>query len=242
MGSSYTLMDVPSIVGAPDKHYVIHMRDLPPSEKPRERLHTLGPTALSPVELLSVILGVGTRKEGLLSMTARIVREYGERNVFSQTDVAALAVDLSIPEGKAAKIVAVGELGRRFFAREQNGAAILRRAHDAFEYVTDMRALLKEHLRGLYLNTHYQVIHDETISMGTVDANMVHPREVFRPAIACAAVAVILVHNHPSGVLTPSTEDILITRRVREAGKLLGIELVDHVIVTREGFISIPFT
>ena len=152
-----------------------------------------------------------------------------------------MAHDLAIPIGKAAKIVAVGELGRRFFTHERNGAAVIRTARDTFEYVADMRTLQKEHLRGLYLNAHYQVIHDEVISIGTVDANILHPREIFRPALSCSAAALILVHNHPSGVLKPSTEDVLVTHQITNVGRLLGIELVDHVIVGREGFISIPF-
>lgn len=241
MDTSYAIKSVPFVLDNTGKRYVLTVRDLPVEDKPREKLLASGPGALSPIELLAVVLGVGTRKEEVLAMTSRLVREYGERNVFSQTDAQAMARDLDIPAGKAAQIVAVGELGRRFFTRERNGAAVIRTARDAFAHVADMRALQKEHLRGLYLNAHYQVIHDETISIGTVDANIVHPREVFRPALSCSAAAVILVHNHPSGVLKASAEDTLVTRQIREAGKLLGIELVDHMIVTCEDFMSIPF-
>jgi len=109
-----------------------------------------------------------------------------------------------------------------------------------FDYVADMRALGKEHLRGLYLNNHYKVIHDEVISIGTLDANIVHPREVFRPALEYAASAVILVHNHPSGECTPSGADIAITEQLIKAGSLIGIELIDHIVVTKERFASIP--
>ncbi len=238
--TAYLIRSMPLLLldGA-DKRYTLTIRDLPDEDKPREKLLVHGPGALCPTELLAVILGVGTRKEELFAMTSRIVREYGERNIFAQTDAVSMARDLDIPTSKAAQIVAVGELGRRFFTRERNGAAVIRTARDTYEYVSDMRTLAKEHLRGLYLNAHYQVIHDEVISIGTVDANIVHPREVFRPALSCSAAAVILVHNHPSGVLTPSTEDALVTRQIAQAGKLLGIELVDHVIVASEGFISI---
>jgi len=103
-----------------------------------------------------------------------------------------------------------------------------------------MRALSKEHLRGIYLNAHYKVIHDEVISIGTVDANIIHPREVFRPAVERSAVAVILVHNHPSGVVEPSDADVAITKQLIQAGKLLGVDLIDHVIVTKDKFLSIP--
>ncbi len=221
------------------KRYILTIRDLPDTERPREKLLAHGSSSLTPKELLAIVLEKGTRKEGVLEMTERVAREYGERNIFSQTDAKALAADLNIPLNKAMQIVAVGELGRRFFERNRNGAAVIRTAKDAFEYAADMRVLKKECLRGIYLNAHYQVVHDEIISIGTVDANIVHPREVFRPAISCSAAAVILVHNHPSEILAPSGEDRAVTVQIREAGKLLGIELVDHIIITAKGFRSI---
>jgi DNA repair protein RadC len=100
--------------------------------------------------------------------------------------------------------------------------------------------LTKEHLRGIYLNNHYHLVHDEVISIGTLDANIIHPREVFKPAIEHSASALILVHNHPSGIATPSEADVLVTKQLIEAGKLLGILLLDHIIVTKDKFISIP--
>lgn len=236
----YTINSVPLFLDNPGKRYVLAVRDLPEEDKPREKLIARGPGALSPMELLAVVLGQGTRKEGVLAMTSRIASEYGERNIFSQTDAKAMARDLDIPIVKALQIVAVGELGRRFFMPKRNGSSVVRTARDAFEYVADMRNLPKEHLRGIYLNAHYQVIHDEIISIGTVDANIVHPREVFRPAISCSAAAIILVHNHPSGIIKPSAEDRAVTLQIAQAGKLVGIELVDHIIVTKEGFASIP--
>ena len=158
----------------------------------------------------------------------------------SQTSPQRLSDDLDIPLGKAAQIVAAGELGRRFFERNGNGAPTIRTAREVYEYVADMRTLPKEHLRGLYLNAHYKVIHDEIVSIGTVDANIVHPREVFRPALEYSAAAVILVHNHPSGVTEPSAADLAVTEQLVAAGAQLGIALVDHVIVTKEGFASVP--
>jgi DNA repair protein RadC len=142
-----------------------------------------------------------------------------------------MAEELDIPEAKTVQIVACAELGKRFFQKNTEGAAVLRTAKDVADYAYDMQHLTKEHLRGIYLNSHYQVIHDEVISIGTVDTNMVHPREVFRPAVAYGAVAVILVHNHPSGILKPSQADIEVTEHLIQAGKLMGIQVVDHVIV-----------
>lgn len=222
-----------------DKPYALTIRDLPDNERPREKILSAGPSALTPKELLAIVLEKGTRKEGVLEMTERIVREYGERNVFANTDAKKLARDLEIPLGKAMQIVAVGELGRRFFEHNRNGFAVIRAAKDAFEYAVDMRLLKKECLRGIYLNAHYQVVHDEIISIGTVDASIVHPREIFRPGICSSAAGVILIHNHPSEILEPSAEDRRVTKQVKEAGALIGIELIDHLIVTGKGFRSI---
>lgn len=173
-------------------------------------------------------------------MSTRVMREYGERSLLSNTDPKKLAEDLDIPVGKAMQIVAAGELGRRYFQKKRNGASVVRTSQDVFDYTADMRTLSKEHLRGLYLDTHYQVIHDEVLSIGTIDANLIHPREVFRPAIAHAAAAVVLVHNHPSGIVTPSEADRVVTLQVAEAGRVLGIDLIDHVVVTDTDFVSIP--
>ncbi|MCX6718909.1 MAG: hypothetical protein NTZ38_00835, partial [Candidatus Taylorbacteria bacterium] len=112
-------------------------------------------------------------------------------------------------------------------------------AKDAYEYLQDMRNLPKEHLRGLYLNSHNRVIRDEVISIGTINSNMIHPREVFRPAIESNASAVVLAHNHPSGEAVASPEDIEITKQLIQAGKILGISLLDHVIITKDAFSSI---
>jgi DNA repair protein RadC len=221
------------------KQYVLTIRDLPREEKPREKLLDYGPGALSVDELLAVILVTGTKKEGVLEMTHRIMQEYGERSVLSATDAKTLSADLDIPITKATQIIACGELGRRFYRRSKNGAPVIRTAEDVYAHTVDMRNFTKEHLRGLYLNAHYQLVHDETISIGTVDASIIHPREVFRPALAYSAAAVILVHNHPSGNAAPSDADIAITHQLREAGKLLGIDLIDHIIVTFDTFISI---
>ena len=155
-------------------------------------------------------------------------------------DAKMLAKNLEIPLGKAIQIVAAAELGRRFFERNDASAPIIRTAADVFEHVKEMRGLPKEHLRGLYLNAHYKLIHDEVISIGTVDTSIVHPREVFKPALDYSAAAVVLVHNHPSGSLSPSATDDAVTIQLIAAGKLLGIDLIDHVIVTKDAFASIP--
>lgn len=238
--TQYVLTEHTLVLDNPERRYILKVRDLPEGEKPRERLLQNGPSALSSPELMAVILSAGTKKEEVLTMAHRIMREYGERNIMSQKNPAALSKDLDIPLGKALQIVAASELGRRFFSKNENGAPTLRTAREVFEYVRDMCNLPKEHLRGIYLNAHYKVIHDEVISIGTLDANIVHPRDVFRPALEYAAAAVILVHNHPSGDASPSDADREVTKQLSEAGIMLGIELIDHIVVTKDSFTSIP--
>ncbi len=223
----------------PNKKYVLTIHDLPNDEKPREKLMTLGPKALSTAELLATVLSIGTKKEDVLSMSSRIIKEYGEKSILSITNPEILVLDLDIPIVKAMQIVACAELGRRFYEKNDASSPIIRTASEVFDYVRDMRQLSKEHLRGIYLNAHYKVIHDEIISIGTVDTSIIHPREVFRPALEYAAVAVILVHNHPSGILAASDADITVTKQLIEAGKLVGIDVVDHIIITKEAFKSI---
>ena len=225
-----------------DKKYVLRLRDLPTEEKPREKLIKYGPSTLTASELLAVVLSVGTKKEEVLTMTNRILKEYGEKAVAHQKDPKKVMEALSLPETKACQVVACFELGRRFFDNGTGRAITIRTAKQAYQYLKEMSELPKEHLRGLYLNNHYRLIHDEVISIGSVTANVVHPREVFRPALEYAASAVILAHNHPSGNTTPSKEDIEITEQLVEAGRIVGIDLLDHIIIGKKGFKSIPIS
>lgn len=219
--------------------YTLKVKDMPAEDKPREKLVAQGPRALSTQELIAIVLGTGTKKEGVLEIAARIANEYGEKTLAHQDDAEKMAADLDIPLHHAGQIVAVSELGRRFFEKKQGRAAIIRTPQEVYDYVADMRDLPKEHLRGIYLNAHHLVIHEETISIGTVASSMVHPREVFKPAIEYGAAGIILVHNHPSGILTPSDSDVEITRQIVAVGKMMGINLIDHVIVAKDGFQSV---
>lgn len=230
---------VPIITNTLLKPYRLTIRDIPTEQKPRERLIRDGASVLSIAELWAVILNLGTKREDVISMSNRILKEYGERSITRETNPKKLSAELGIPLGKATQIIATIELGKRLFERNPTGAKIIRTAQDVYEHTKHMWDLPKEHLRGIYLNSHYKVIHDEVISIGTIDANIIHPREVFRPALEYAAAAVILVHNHPSGNLEPSDADIIITQQLQQASALLGIDLVDHVIVSSQGFKSI---
>ncbi len=237
----YVLRDTDSdfILDKSNNEYVLRLRDLDVEDKPREKLIAQGPSVLNLNEVLAIILNTGTRKEEVLSMASRVVKEYGERGIANETDPKRLVRELDIPIVKACQIVASFELGRRYFDNRVYGKIKIRSPKDVFNYVKDMRDLPKEQLRGLYLDSRQQLIYDEVISIGSLTANIAHPREVFQPAILHSAAAVIVVHNHPSGNLKPSRADIDITKIFWDAGRILGIDLLDHVIVTKQTFARI---
>ncbi len=237
--NAYTIQDTNTYLHNEVKNYVLKLHDLPLEDKPREKLLAQGPESLSIQELLAVILNIGNKNEDVLEMSTRIIREYGEKAIIAEKNAHKLSEELSIPIVKACQIIACGEIGRRFYEKNNAGFTVIRTAKDAYEYLQDMHNLPKEHLRGLYLNSHNRIIHDEVISIGTINTNIVHPREVFRPAVEYNAVAIVLAHNHPSGITTPSAQDIEITNQLIEAGKVLGIHVLDHVIITKNSFASI---
>ncbi len=223
------------------KKYTLTIHDLPNEQKPREKLLRQGPSALSVAELVAILFGTGSKKEDVLTLSARVVKEYGERSLFEYTDAERLGTEFNLPAVKALQIIACGELGRRLFQKKNGRSPIIRTAKDVAAHTSELNNLPKEQLRGLYLDSHQRLLHDEVISIGTLNASLIHPREVFKPAIAYNAAAVIVVHNHPSGVTTPSSADREITRQLAEAGNIIGIPLLDHVIVAGEKFKSIEF-
>lgn len=189
-------------------------------------------------QLLSLVMSEGESSNRFEKLAARIVRDYGSRAIAQEQNPRNLAESLGISEARAHQIVAAFELGRRFFTPFGDDAPILRGPEDAVKYAADMGLLRREQFRGLYLNNRQKLVADEIISIGTLTNAILHPREVFRPALAHHAVFVILIHNHPSGDPEPSTEDIELTRQLSRGGQILGIELLDHVIIAAESWFS----
>ena len=224
-------------MGKPNKSYKLRIRDLPEEKKPREKLRKYGPASLKNYELMAVILGKGTRREGILELSKRIMSQYGDQAVLSQGDVDTLEKVLSLSPVQACQVVAAFELGKRLFGRSTE--VFLRSPEEVFEYAKDMARLKKEHLRGLYLDTRNKLIRDEVIAIGTLNASLAHPREIFHPAIDSHAAAVLLVHNHPSGDPSPSKDDIELTKQVHKASKILDIEVLDHVIIGSQNYCSL---
>ncbi|MFA5155097.1 MAG: DNA repair protein RadC [Patescibacteria group bacterium] len=235
----YKISDRNFVLNHGKQYKIPRVKDLPDEDKPREKLLAEGAGALSSAELLAVVLGVGTKKEEVFSMASRLLREYGEKGIAYQKNPRLIEQDLQVPAAKACQIVACFELGRRFYQKKPGGSITIRTATQAFHYLKDMGSLNKEQFRGLYLNTHYQLIHDEVISLGTLDAALVQPREVFRPALEYSAAALIIAHNHPSGSLKATRADVEITNKLLGVGQILGIELLDHLIIGRNKFSSI---
>jgi DNA repair protein RadC len=215
----------------------LDLKKIPIQERPREKMKKLGPGALKNHELMAVILGRGSRKEGVIERAQRIVDQYKNWDVLREQSVDELQSSLDLPFTQACQVAAVFELGRRLF--KEADEVFLSSPQSVFNYVRNMAHLKKEHLKGLYLDTRNRLVREETISIGTLNSSPAHPREVFQPAIESSCAAVILVHNHPSGDPTPSELDIALTKKLVDAGKLLEIPLLDHLIVAQKGFISL---
>ena len=218
----------------------VKIKDLPEEQRPRERMWTLGAEALNDAELLALILGTGTKSESALMLAQRLLKGDGGKKGLEYIYNASLE-ELSNLKGigaaKAVKIKAAVEMGRRIASNYGVKKIVINSPKDVENLLKEeMRVLEKEHFRVILLDTKNKVIFVEEISIGTLDSSIVHPREVFKPAIKRSSSSIILVHNHPSGDPYPSKEDIVITKRLCEAGKLLGIHVVDHIIIGNSSF------
>ncbi len=212
--------------------YRVTIKDLPESERPRERMAALGAQALSNTELLAILLRTGTATESVLDVARRILTQPGGLRFLGESSMANLIAIPGIGMAKAAQIKAGLELGRRLALLDPEVRPVIRTPADVAALVMEeMRYLDREHFRVVGLNTKNQVIAVDQVSVGSLNASLVHPREVFKPMIARSAAAVVLLHNHPSGDPAPSREDIQITQRLAEAGRILGIEVLDHVVI-----------
>lgn len=238
--SKYNLADHDVVLTEPDTRYTLRVKDLPDEDRPRERLLSVGSSHLSVAELVAIIWGVGNRQEDVLTMARRTLKEYGGKALSGEQDPQRLAEITGIPLTKACQVIAGFELGRRFYAAGTAGRPLqVRTIKQAYQYLRSIGDSQKEQLRGLYLNSRYQLVHDEVISVGSLTSNIVHPREVFQPAIERGAVGIIIAHNHPSGRLEPTQADLEVTEQLLAAGDVLGIELLDHLIITRTKYISV---
>jgi DNA repair protein RadC len=223
-----------------DKDSSFTVRDLPRQERPRERLQKFGPEALSAQELLALVIGRGIPKKSVMSIAQELLVRFGNVRAISQATIEELSQIRGIGLAKAAQIKACFELGKR---EELEPELKNFNIKDPESVVRAIRASIKdkakEHFKLILLNPRNKIIGISTISIGTLNASLVHPREVFKDAIMHSAASVVLAHNHPSGDPEPSEDDLTITKRLIEAGKILGIEVLDHIIIAKNGFKSL---
>ncbi|MGO4546200.1 DNA repair protein RadC [Paenibacillus sp. 2TAB23] len=216
------------------------LRDVPHEERPRERMMKYGAEALSHTELLAILLRTGTQRQSAVHLAGTILKQCGSLRNLMDMSMEEMTSIRGIGPAKAIQLRAGMELGKRISRSQMGEAIIVRNPKDAADYVMeDLRYLKKEHFVCLFLNTKNHIIGRETLSVGTLNASLVHPREVFRAAISRSSASIICIHNHPSGDPTPSPEDIALTRRLAEAGQLVGIEVLDHLVIGDGRFVSL---
>jgi len=210
------------------------------SDRPRERLEASGPGALSDAELIALLLRTGDRSNDALAVASELLNRHGGLRRVSQANGAELARSPGIGPAKSASIRAALEIGRRLERRTLVAGTAMAGPADIYRHFQpELRDLRQERFMVVLLDARHRVMRSEVVSQGTLTASLVHPREVFRPALRDAAAAVVLVHNHPSGDPTPSREDREVTIRLSRAGEILGIRVLDHVILAERGYCSL---
>jgi len=217
----------------------VRIRDIPEEERPRERLIRNGPESLSNAELLGVILRTGSNKENVVSLSSRILSKYNIKQL-SLANVSRLMQENGVGKAKAAQIAAVFELSRRLEMFVEEPKRKICSPKDVYTLMyPKMREQKKEKFITLCLDTKNQILKEEVVSIGSLNASIVHPREVFKSALLESSASVIMVHNHPSGDPSPSREDIMVTEKMVEGGKLLGIDVLDHIIIGDGRYVSL---
>lgn len=220
----------------------LKVTDLPIIERPTEKLIRYGPSVLSNSELLAVIIRTGTKEQRVIELCSFILSEFNGLYGLMDASFEELIALRGIGKVKGAKILAILELHKRFSSFKGVENKKISSPKDAAFYVmNEMRYLKQEVLKVIYLNTKNVVISLSEVSKGSVDSSIVHPREVFKEAIKKNSSSIIICHNHPSGDPTPSGEDISVTKRLEQCGKIIGINLIDHIIIGDGTYISLKF-
>ena len=213
-------------------------RDLPRAHRPREKLWARGASHLSASELIAVVLGTGSPGRSAAAIAGDLVRRHGIAGL-AALDVSGWRAERGLGAASAARLCAAIEIGRRVHAVGRAERPRVTRPRLVWPHVRHLGRARKEHLIGLYLDAQNGLIHRETISIGSLNTTRTHPREILYPAVEHLALGFVLAHNHPSGCVEPSPEDVEFTRAVGRAGTLMGIELYDHLIVAGDGFVSL---
>lgn len=212
--------------------YTLTIKELPTDERPRERLIKYGPEALSNSELLAIILRVGTREYSAIGLAEHMLGEFKGLRGIACAQVSDLGKIKGLGTAKAAQIKAMVELGKRLAASVGESRVIIKNPTDAVDLLMpEMRDQNQERFKGVFLNSKNEVLKISTLTIGSLNSSLIAPRELFREAISLSSASVIVAHNHPSGDPSPSKEDLNVSKRLREAGKIIGIEVLDHLII-----------
>jgi len=206
--------------------------DLPSVDRPREKLKQKGVQNLKDAELLAILLGTGYQGKNVLQLAKSILAKYPRKKFLSLTYDQLIKIK-GISQAKACTILAAAELFKRAFKVRDETLPIIKSVKDVVAQAVYMRDKTREHLMVIYLNARNEMIFKKPMFVGTLNANLVHPREIFSQALRHNAASIILVHNHPSGDPEPSQDDLQITKRITEAGKIMGIDVLDHIIITK---------
>ena len=220
--------------------YVPMIRDMAASERPRERLQRVGPQAVSTAELIAIIMRTGVGGENVLRLAERLLTQFHDLPGISRASIKELTTVKGIGPAKAVEIKAALEMGRRLMASAPQERPSITSPSDAANLVmSEMAFLEQEHLRVILLDTRNRVIRTNTVYIGSLNTSVVRIGELFRAAIKENAAALIVVHNHPSGDPSPSPEDIRVTRQIVQAGALLNIDVLDHLVIGHHRFVSL---
>lgn len=213
------------------------IKDLPKHKRPREKLSEKGAENLSDAELLAIIFRTGRAGKSALDIAKETLKKYSLSKLFAATQEELTAIK-GLENTKVVTLKAALELGRRAVGTFNDSLPVLDSVKATVAQLADLRGKQKEHFLALYLNARKQFVHKETISIGTITETLAHPREVFEPAIRHLASSVILAHNHPSKNMEVSEADIKLTEKLIQSGAILDIEVLDHIIITDDGYIS----
>ena len=225
---------------AADAQYQPTIREMPAGERPRERLEHYGPAALSNAELLAIILRVGVSGQSVLNLSQALLAKHGGLMGLARASFAELCAEHGLGPAKTTQLKAALELGRRLLVESPDARPQVTSPADAANLVLlEMSVLEKEEVRVVILDTRNRVLAIPTIYVGSLNTNVVRMAELFRDAIKHNAAAIILVHNHPSGDPTPSPEDVRLTEMLVQAGKLMDVEVLDHLIIGQGRFVSL---
>jgi DNA repair protein RadC len=212
------------------------IKDLPEHKRPREKLFEKGTDALKDYELLAILLRTGYQGKSALEVAKRILKSLPFKKLvkLSINDLSKLK---GVGKSRAAAIASAFAIGKRTYM--EDNSIIINSPEDAVKVVSFLKDKKREYLVAIYLTARKKLITTKIISIGTLTANLIHPRELFKPALEHNAASIIIAHNHPSGDQKPSTEDINVTKQLKKAGQILGIDLIDHLIITKNNFSSL---